>query len=1167
MLHLWPRLRTIQEERHYLGIDRNLPNLSQITAFAAIMPEPRMGDQPERYPFRALKVVRPNPNNYPPPYYAETELGNIFADLAMPNAGNSQPHLLYSERVADQLLTKLLSTSDAYIEEVRPELSQHAANFMPQIIASERVRRTDMFKLGVAWSESIGRTLISQVIDPTRLDEVQPQDPFVQTNLYVLGSLCEPMASALIWPLIAELVHTLGTRNVVKVVGLFSTGSFAPDATRSLEEAASYAALAELEAFLGVPDRTESTKDLRDLVKSIAGRGAWESRVGKPLFDRIYLVDREKSNQSLASSSLELSVLAANAVEAFLAVDGELFMEQQLGANSRTGRAGIFSVLGAANNYVPLPSYLKSAIEEERKRIAALTILATPDDLDAMHTGLEDLGAVPEESVRSLLLPGTGHMFSSVTRRPWPLLRGGGFRRVLHESRRLLRTTRLRRRPSSRTHNAAGGSPATSTATQVAPAISQADADQWLPEVRVTESFLLPTSIGNQLRVQNQPWRWRALAEAHIATGLNRVEYDLQSDYLDIAWGLRYQDPNVTDNQLDVHLTRYKEQTWAERRQTDSGTIPKALFTALQHVLEDICTGAGGLRRASHRLTNWIESAQSVLLTRRVYQVEQTARRWEEEDQERYRVWQRRYAQVAGRRAHPEATGIRAVLLGLFAAYLTAGWLLTQDQFEATPEHFLIAGTLVVSITLALGLVPWLAWWLSWHRVQRRRIRLAVDRASHLANRLVRERLLSVYQKLRADLILLREPVDKAIEELDRWARPEDPPPIPPLGVPNTHLRVPYTDEHIWHQIKQRLQTQVGSHGQPNPDYFLALWRHDGSNLRGWQDKGEGLPQRIRLSLEQELNSLELPHVIDVEARRRFREASQQAAGAVANAQQPNPAQGGLTTVEEAIAEVEDLLARNAWCGYAAGPPNARPDLRPGCTSCADLRRYSCPFSQAGQRIESRTGLRQSDNWGINAIVHQYLDFSVEHLIPRDRILPGDVDFMRSIIRDYSIERLMFRSNEPQREPIIKRSDQRTNGHSPAGRTPIGTEESNPTIFVEELQARAKPAANAEPAFSTSIVEVDFAVVEDNEQSLLTEPFSKRATPVLASHDPLSVSAIRTVNGLRLQELMVSDRASQELHRLAEEQRLDLLLLEYHEQVTRLYGSNPAVVHYANIAF
>ena len=39
MLHLWPRLRLIQEERQILGIDRELPNLDRLTAFAAILPK------------------------------------------------------------------------------------------------------------------------------------------------------------------------------------------------------------------------------------------------------------------------------------------------------------------------------------------------------------------------------------------------------------------------------------------------------------------------------------------------------------------------------------------------------------------------------------------------------------------------------------------------------------------------------------------------------------------------------------------------------------------------------------------------------------------------------------------------------------------------------------------------------------------------------------------------------------------------------------------------------------------------------------------------------------------------------------------------------------------------------------------------------------------------
>ena len=53
--------------------------------------------------------------------------------------------------------------------------------------------------------------------------------------------------------------------------------------------------------------------------------------VGERIFDRIYLLDREKANQGLAEESHELATLAANALEALIAGSGDLFIQEQLG--------------------------------------------------------------------------------------------------------------------------------------------------------------------------------------------------------------------------------------------------------------------------------------------------------------------------------------------------------------------------------------------------------------------------------------------------------------------------------------------------------------------------------------------------------------------------------------------------------------------------------------------------------------------------------------------------------------------------------------------------------------------------------------------------------------------------------------------------------------------
>ena len=130
MLHLWPRLRLIQEERQVLGIDRELPNLDRLTAFAAILPEtvpasgttPALalrvaGDATERTPVPEAKrrgsadarapvppfhVLQPNLERYPAPFYLERQLASIEAEAAAASASG----LTYAERVGARLLKR-----------------------------------------------------------------------------------------------------------------------------------------------------------------------------------------------------------------------------------------------------------------------------------------------------------------------------------------------------------------------------------------------------------------------------------------------------------------------------------------------------------------------------------------------------------------------------------------------------------------------------------------------------------------------------------------------------------------------------------------------------------------------------------------------------------------------------------------------------------------------------------------------------------------------------------------------------------------------------------------------------------------------------------------------------------------------------------------------------
>ncbi|MGC8781134.1 MAG: hypothetical protein ACP5UQ_09750, partial [Anaerolineae bacterium] len=337
MLHLWPRLRLIQEAREVLGSDRDLPNLDRLTAFAAILPE--VASPPAAPPGAPFRVWQPNPERYPAPLYLERQLASIAAGMTQPTT----PDLAHAERIGLRLLRR--AQADGYIRPLSVA-SRPAADAGSDAWPATR---GDLFRAGMMAAGPIARTLLSQVVDPTRLDSMQARDPLVQTTIYVIAPLAEPRASALVWPVVSELVEAFSRRHVSRVIAFFSTASFAPDDERAIEEATAYTALRELEALTGAADQDDRVTSLAQWIADCGG-ATWAERVGKRLFDTVYLVDREKSNQALAESALDLAVLVGNAVEAFLTADGLGHIEQALGPETATNRPS-YSVVGAASDH------------------------------------------------------------------------------------------------------------------------------------------------------------------------------------------------------------------------------------------------------------------------------------------------------------------------------------------------------------------------------------------------------------------------------------------------------------------------------------------------------------------------------------------------------------------------------------------------------------------------------------------------------------------------------------------------------------------------------------------------------------------------------------------------------------------------------------------------
>jgi hypothetical protein len=381
LLHLAPRLQATQEQRAALNAIG--PDLNKITSFGAVLPEPLLsGDGQAQFYMRRLRE-----DSVWPPFYVERLLAEMQRKQLSPAEERANAILTVSERRA----VALLRAAEPMLQPMGYEgyaftaPAGGLAGLGMRTSASpsggqRRATRGDIFSTSLTHADYAARLIETNVLDPIRQDNLAPDDPFVQTTLYVIAPMFEPLSSAMIWPLVGGLMARMGRRHISNVVGMFATGSYATDLTRGVEDAATYTALTELEVLTGIRKDESRRASLESYIRTTpAGLADY---VGERVFDRIYLLDREKANQGLAEESHELATLAANALEALIAGSGDLFIQEQLGFSVHSaGEERPYSLVGASADYVPVNQILHAVNRQEESRLVREWVLRnTPEE-------------------------------------------------------------------------------------------------------------------------------------------------------------------------------------------------------------------------------------------------------------------------------------------------------------------------------------------------------------------------------------------------------------------------------------------------------------------------------------------------------------------------------------------------------------------------------------------------------------------------------------------------------------------------------------------------------------------------------------------------------------------------------------------------------------------
>lgn len=512
MLHLAPRLQAAQELRVASGVDG--PDLTRITRFAALLPSDQLNHNDEI----ALNLFTLRDGRLPP-FYLEGLLDDLMrapspavaqspqttgnwrlatsqrrAGLLLEAAADSLHPLQWqatqqtpyppgaaTEKPARKGLPWPFGKSNKGTGTGEPALSDmpHAPHNAP----FEPPTRRHAFRAALQDGDAIAHLIASNVIDPIRADTLVPGDPFVQTTLYVIAPLFEPLTSALIWPTIAHQLNYLGQRHIAQVVGIFAAGSYATDSSRTIEDACCYAALAELEAFSGLR-RANLKQTLSSIQKGAKTKSSLpEEWLGRPLFDHIYLVDREKSNQGLARNSYELSVLVGNTLQSFIAADGASYIDEQVGIDLRNAGERPYSLLGAAADHVPLDYIFRAAQEHEGRRIVREQVLLQPGNADG-------------PSVAGAFEP-----------------------------------------PASLQHLGATTHQVLSRLIEQMPDLFNELSPQSIPQLSVHPNYVLPTATARKLRGLS-PNRWQSAFDKQFQAVLARIDEDIGAGALDTAWGL-----------------------------------------------------------------------------------------------------------------------------------------------------------------------------------------------------------------------------------------------------------------------------------------------------------------------------------------------------------------------------------------------------------------------------------------------------------------------------------------------------------------------------------------------------------------------------------------------------------------------------------------------------
>lgn len=1063
MLHLNPRLQAIQQQRYFTGANRNTPSLRDVIRVVTSMPRthyPAADDV--GVPYQMMDLYSPNISQFPSSFELEQ-----IAQRPITNVNDST----YSEAFAEALRRDALDRH--WIERMS---FAYAADTAVTVDASQygyHVTRSEYMEYMLRHADIFATWLQRELIEPTLLDRISPSESLLQTNIYIVASLTEPLTSVMIWPLLAALKRTLGTGRVAQMTGIFNIGSFAAEQHIALESSCVHVALSELEVLLGVGIANEYPH-ARSVIAERYPDYARYSNHSYELLDHIYLLDRNKENFSLSASSAENAISATNFIESSLvSLLPQSIAESVVRRNIRQEVSNTpqtthvynsqfypYSSFGAYIRNVPLMDYLMSATTVQssdlRKMLQSDEQLQSSDTQDYLQRFRLDY-----DSLQSILIEQTARLNLLFDRDALPPAHQRFMRWLRHNQ----ATTWMQNQFAQRGWFTSDQSNPSSASMVRMPAMSQRYYTRDLEEINHY------TLYEQRTRLIRHSERVRA-----------RLDADINTQFFHATWGTDFIGLRT---QADAHafssleearqlISGFTARTWTERALYDrrSRIFPKIIADVMVHVQELIATNPLGLTNAVayvnrfraqvvRRRDDGIGDAQ-ILVEQLQYgndQLQRDQRSWDEvmaSYQRRMMTWQ----YVTTQAFMMSVMTVLTLLLYIWQ---------TMPQIDI---YVVFAVVCLLSLSIFAG-------WFLWMGVQRLRARRLIARLTqihiqHMTNHvniIVNNGISRLYghveqflHQIYAILVASRQRATEGYVERNEQTVNGD--------ISDSHVREVIRNPQLWAAVTSFVNQQVRQDGMNNREWFTQTWAKDSLNI------------------PRPLNRLVIDRTVELFFNMQMVRLMCEARALVERYNNHPSIPADYATDPEYIA-IRDRYAllggANDNCILSGSPIHSsyQTDACKVCVRHCALRSWNEASLQQdlNQNRYTQLIMQTLANYNIYDGIDGHIERALAYLQDKNGTLAPDSTFAADITRNYNIEQLL----------------------STMFRSALDLD-----IEVERMTRHAKTNINFETHDAQNIIETSHVILHSTERSMLQDAFARRQYSVISGGDPFNMAVVRT---------------------------------------------------------